>query len=221
MTSAEELWQPRLTPDGSEILYVSTPQSSDPETFSSIFAIPIAGGTPRLVLKDISHLERAVCALAIDDLLVQRRKGKYLENVPVRCERVGKVQIPRKSIPHAIGACPPMVRNERHRMLITTAERFNSDPHLTGKTRDLVVKGWNELKNVDWSADGKSLLVSWDNHERDSALLKVTLDGKASVLLRSRNDLWAIPSPDGRLLAIAEDSRHQECVADREFQMIP
>jgi hypothetical protein len=75
---------------------------------------------------------------------------------------------------------------------------------LTGETRELVVKGWDELKNVDWSADGKSLLVSWVNHDLESALLKVALDGRASVLLRSRNDLWAIPSPDGRLLAIAE-----------------
>jgi len=77
----------------------------------------------------------------------------------------------------------------------------------TGKTRDLVVKGWNGLKNIDWAADGKRLLVSWGNHERDSALLSVTLDGRASVLLRSYNYiLYAIPSPDGRSLAIAEGS---------------
>ena len=77
----------------------------------------------------------------------------------------------------------------------------------TGKTRDLEVKGWNGLMGVDWLSDGKSLLVSWHNHELDSALLNVELDGGASVLLRSKNDLWAaIPSPDGRFLAIAEAS---------------
>src|SRR6266478_2955940 len=52
MTSAEQLLQPRVTPDGSEILYISTPKSADLKTPFSIFAIPIAGGTPRLVLKD-------------------------------------------------------------------------------------------------------------------------------------------------------------------------
>jgi hypothetical protein len=63
------------------------------------------------------------------------------------------------------------------------------------------------LKNLDWAADGKRLVVSWGNHERDSALLSVTLDGRASVLLRSTNYiLYAIPSPDGRSLAIAEGS---------------
>jgi len=76
----------------------------------------------------------------------------------------------------------------------------------TGKTRELVVKGWNGLIGVGWSADGRSLLVSWHDFERDSALLNVTLDGKASVLLRSSNpEIWhAIPSPNGKLLAIAE-----------------
>lgn len=74
----------------------------------------------------------------------------------------------------------------------------------TGKSLDLVVKGWNRLKAIDWSADGKSLLVSWLNDDSDTALLRVALDGGASVLLRSRNDVWAIPSPDGRLLAIGE-----------------
>ncbi|SRR5713101_4606373 len=74
------------------------------------------------------------------------------------------------------------------------------------KTRDLVVKGWNELRNIDWSADGKSLLVDWQNAGKESALLKVMPDGKVSVLLRSNYIGYAIPSPDGRLLAMSEDS---------------
>ena len=74
----------------------------------------------------------------------------------------------------------------------------------TGETRELAVKGWNELDSIVWSVDGKSLLVTW-HHESDSALLKVALDGAVSVLLHSSNPeiLGAIPSPDGRSLAIA------------------
>jgi Tol biopolymer transport system component len=51
-TSVDQLQLPRLTPDGSEILYISTPRSASADALSSIFAIPITGGTPRLVLKD-------------------------------------------------------------------------------------------------------------------------------------------------------------------------
>ena len=77
----------------------------------------------------------------------------------------------------------------------------------TGEARDLIVKGWNGFQSIDWSADGKSLLVAIPGSDnRDSVLLNVTLDGRASVLLHSGNP-WighAIPSPDRRSLAIAE-----------------
>jgi Tol biopolymer transport system component len=71
MTSAEQLLQPRVTPDGAEILYISTPKS-DLKTPSSIFAIPMAGGTPRLVLKDVriwnvqcARLPSTICVYSI------------------------------------------------------------------------------------------------------------------------------------------------------------
>ena len=79
---------------------------------------------------------------------------------------------------------------------------------LTGKTRDVPVTGRNELGSIDWAADGKSLLVAGKTPEGESALLKVTLNGRASVLIRSGNSeiLFAIPSPNGRSLALAESS---------------
>ena len=51
MTGADQIF--RVTPDSSEILYISSPQPGISETLSSIFAIPIGGGSPRLVLKDV------------------------------------------------------------------------------------------------------------------------------------------------------------------------
>jgi WD40 repeat protein len=75
---------------------------------------------------------------------------------------------------------------------------------LTGETRDLTVKGWDELGSIVWSVDGRSLLTI-SHHESDTVLLNVALGGRVSVLLRSSNPeiLGAIPSPDGRSLAIA------------------
>ena len=206
MTSKEQLSVPRMTPDGSEILYISTPKDSNLEIPSSIFAIPITGGTPRMVLKDVgienvqcAHLPSTVCLYSI-------KKGNTSETFQFDV-RSGKSTAPSQIDPgcnwslspdgsqRAIVAKGPVERTIRLRSTST------------GKTRDLVVKGWNGLKNVDWAADGKRLVVSWGNHERDSALLSVTLDGGASVLLRSNNYiLYAIPSPDGRSLAIAEGS---------------
>ena len=53
VTSTDQVSQAVVTPDGSEILYISTTTSDSHETPSSIFAIPIGGGTPRFILKDV------------------------------------------------------------------------------------------------------------------------------------------------------------------------
>lgn len=54
MTAAELLLLPRVTYDGLELFYISIPKSATPGTLSSIFAVPIAGRTSRLVLKDVN-----------------------------------------------------------------------------------------------------------------------------------------------------------------------
>ena len=84
---------------------------------------------------------------------------------------------------------------------------------LTGESRDVVVKGWEGLNTVDWSASGKSILVSQGLYPRESALLNVTLDGTATVLYRSVNPEidWAIQSPDGRFVAM-QNSIHSKNV---------
>ena len=202
ITGAEDLGQPRLTPDGSEILYVSTPRSSDPETLSSIFAVPVMGGTPRLVLQDIRIWNVQCARMPSTICLYSVSKGDSWKTFQFDV-RSGKSTGPPQIDPPCNWSLSP---DGSQRAIVAYNNRgtIQLRSTLTGETRELVVKGWDELKNVDWSADGKSLLVSWVNHDLESALLKVALDGRASVLLRSRNDLWAIPSPDGRLLAIAE-----------------
>jgi DNA-binding winged helix-turn-helix (wHTH) protein/Tol biopolymer transport system component len=206
MTSKEQLSVPRMTSDGSEILYISTPKDADLEIPSSIFAIPITGGNPRIVLKDVgiwnvqcAHLPSTVCLYSI-------KKGNTSETFQFDVSS-GKSTAPSQIDPDCNWSLSP---DGSQRAIVAKGPdegtiRLRSTS--TGKTRDLVVKGWNGLNSIDWAADGKSLVVSWRDHERDSALLRVTLDGRASVLLRSNNYiLYAIPSPDGRSLAIAEGS---------------
>ena len=206
VTSAEQLSQPRVTPDGSEILYISTPKSASPETLSSIFAIPIDGGTPRLVLKDVRIWNVQCARLPSTICLYSITKGNTSETFRFDVKS-GKSTDPPQIDPGCNWSLSP---DGSQRAVIACGSNQGTiqlRSTSTGKTRDLVVKGWSGLMNVDWSADGKSLLATWHNHEGDSALLNVTLDGRASVLLHSSNDIWyAIPSPDGRLLAITEAS---------------
>jgi len=203
MTSAEQLLQPRATPDGTEILYISTSKSGDLETSSSIFAIPVGGGTPRLVLKDVRIWNVQCAPLPSTICLYSIKKGNTSETFRFDV-RSGKSKDPPQIDCDCNWSLSP---DGLQRAIIPGGPKngtiqFRST--LTGEKRELAIKGWNGLDSIVWSADGKSLMVSW-HQESDSALLKVTLDGRVSVLLRSSNPqiLGAIPSPDGRSLAIA------------------
>jgi len=201
----QQLSQPRVTPDGSDILYVATPKSAGPETPSSLFAIPVGGGAPRSVLKDAA-IFAVECARSPSTIcLYSVTKGNTRETFPFDV-RSGKITGPPQIDAESFWSLSP---DGSQRAIVAVGSnqgtiQFRSVS--SGKTRDMAVKGWDGLMQIDWSSDGRSLLVGW-HHESDSALLKVTLDGNVSVLLRSSNFIgYAIPSPDGRFLAILEVS---------------
>jgi DNA-binding winged helix-turn-helix (wHTH) protein/Tol biopolymer transport system component len=204
MVRGEQFSESRVTPDGSEILYISTPKSASPETSSAVYAIPIHGGTPRLILKDF-RIWNVQCARLPSKLCLYSVNKGNSEETYLFDVKTGKSTDPPQIDPPISWSLSPdgsqlavIVRrpNQGTIQLRSTSTR---------KTRDVVVKGWSGLVNVDWSGDGRSLFITSHSREEDSALLNVTLDGKASVLLHSSNDIWsAIPSPNGRLLAITE-----------------
>jgi len=205
VSSTDQLSQPRVTPDGSEFLYISTPKSSNPEPLSSILTIPVGGGTPRLILKDrriwnvqCARLPSTICLYSIT-------KGNTAETYRFDV-RSGKSTEPPQIDPNCNWSLSPDGSERAIVVFGANDGRIHFRSTSTGKTREVFVKGWNGLMGADWSPDGKSLLVSWHNFERDSALLNVSLDGRATVLLKSSNpEIWhAVPSPNGRMLAIAE-----------------
>jgi len=206
VTATEQLSQPRLTPDGSEILYISTPKSPDSDTPSSLLAIPTGGGTPRLVLKDVG-IFAVECARSPSTIcMYSTSRGNTRETFHFDV-RSGKSPGAPQIDPEGFWSLSPDGSQRAFVAVGSNQETIQLRSTSSGKSRDLVVKGWNGLMHIDWSADGSSLLVGWHHQQRDSALLRVTLDGKVSVLLHSSNFIgYAIPSPDGRLLAVLEVS---------------
>jgi len=81
-------------------------------------------------------------------------------------------------------------------------------PVAGGKERVLALRDWTAISSLDWAADGRSLWVSASSPAGTQTLLNVDLHGKAKpVLQESEKDLgWAIPSPDGRHVALWEAS---------------
>jgi hypothetical protein len=73
-----------------------------------------------------------------------------------------------------------------------------------GKQRTLVLDHWFSIGSLDFAADGKSLWVNAASPEGVPTMLNVTRSGKVIPALEEREmDLgWAIPSPNGRDVAI-------------------
>jgi serine/threonine protein kinase/Tol biopolymer transport system component len=69
--------------------------------------------------------------------------------------------------------------------------------------RDINVKGWSNLGDLDWAANGKGLFISY-GVTGGATLVYVDLQGNATALWRQHGGsaIWARPSPDGRHLAM-------------------
>ena len=69
---------------------------------------------------------------------------------------------------------------------------------------EIAVSGWDSFTSVDWTHDGRGLLVSSNAAGLISSLLYVDLTGNAHVLWRTMSipPVWAIPSHDGRYVAM-------------------
>jgi len=81
--------------------------------------------------------------------------------------------------------------------------RFMSLP--SGAVRVVVLKDWPQLTAVDWSADGKGLLMPSTTSNSTPVLLFVDREGKARVIWEGQKYgpvKWAVPSPDGRYVAL-------------------
>jgi Tol biopolymer transport system component/DNA-binding winged helix-turn-helix (wHTH) protein len=204
-SSTDQVSQPIVAPDGSEIVYISTPKSAGRETPSSLFAIPIGGGSPRFILKDVGIWNVQCARLPSTICLYSIAKGEISQTFRFDVKS-GKLAVP-PQIESAFNWSLSPDGSERAIILYgSSQDKIQLRSTSTGQVRDLVVKGWGGLIGINWFPDGKRLLVSWHNFEQVSALLSVTLDSKATVLLKSSNpEIWhAVPSPNGRLLAIAE-----------------
>ena len=199
VTSRDQLLQPKLTPGGSEILYISAPKGGSSETQSSLFAMPIVGGAPRLILKDVNIWNVQCARLPSTVCMYSNGKGETFRFDSSKGKSPNSPQVD----PLANWALSP---DGLLRVLVLPNGTIRFRSTTTGESRDVQVKGGYELGSVDWAPDGKSLYITGRSAEGESVLLKVTMDGRASVLLRSSNSemLAGIPSPDGRYLAIAE-----------------
>jgi DNA-binding winged helix-turn-helix (wHTH) protein/Tol biopolymer transport system component len=92
------------------------------------------------------------------------------------------------------------------KMRAATEAEIRLVPTRGGAERVLKVKDWGWLATMDWAADGKSFWASAVRHGETAALINIDLQGRAKMVLQESKPYvgWAIPSQDGKRLAIWE-----------------
>ncbi len=212
VTGLQSAILPRLSPDGAWILYVESPKSAaGPSPPDRVMRISVAGGVPQLVLETrdwtgywCARAPASLCEItesspdrkqltitAFDPL---KGKGKVLRTIDI--DPTATTWYPDALSPD--GATLAIARSheaETHIRLLSLSG---------GSDREISVKGWPNCTGLDWSPDGKGL-YSGSASPQGRTLLYVDLKGNARVLWQYRgagNDIWGIPSPDGRYMAI-------------------
>jgi serine/threonine protein kinase len=187
----------RLSPDGIWLLYMWVQDNA-----KKVMRIPVAGGKPRQVLASEGYLDitcsrvpGGACALVETDSntttvsLVDPIKGRGARLFREDGVHFAILSPDGKHLAYLIPEKPPK------RIRVT---------NLHGVTEEEIsVAGVDNLRCLDWMADGSGFFTSDLRGTNETLLLQVGLSGTAQVLWRLPGlaVIWAIPSPDGRYLA--------------------
>jgi Tol biopolymer transport system component/DNA-binding winged helix-turn-helix (wHTH) protein len=203
----------RLNADSTAVLYALNPEPSDVERRIRLMRLALAGGTPQFVLQD-AGINNFQCARAPATVCVLSEfTGNRLEFFTFDALTGEKKPLTRIEGPEwylqnwTLSPDGTMLAmSKKHRVPGPAAIRlyFVAD----GKERTLTLKNWSGISSIDWAADGRSIWVSASSPTGMQTLLNVDLRGQAKAVLQEPEKQlgWAIPSADGRHLAIWEAS---------------
>jgi DNA-binding winged helix-turn-helix (wHTH) protein/Tol biopolymer transport system component len=214
VTSDRQVMTPRMSPDGTQILYLVYPNWSDKTSTSTLMRVPLAGGAPQPVIEGplVSNQQcaRAPATLCLYGVFSNSAFSFYSFD-PLKGNSALVYQI-KDALPNdynwslspdgtmlAIGRGKQSVEDSRIRLVWLK----------TGSEKWLTISGWPGVASLDWAADSKSLWAPSAGDE-ENTLLNIDLQGHIRPVWQPKkmSVRWAIPSRDGRYLAlhVASDS---------------
>jgi DNA-binding winged helix-turn-helix (wHTH) protein/Tol biopolymer transport system component len=207
---SEQTTAPRLTPDGSAIIYVIWPKVGDLHTPSRLMRLALGGGPPQTLLEHngIGNLQ---CARLPSTLCL------YDERTPAQLSffRFDPATGKNEELPLLkVRDNPAYAYNwslspDGKILAIGKREGVQKDPSITlvslegGSTRTITAQAWAGISSIDFATDGRSLWAPVFTNTRKWALLNIDLQGRTTTVLEDADMIigWAIPAPDGRHLA--------------------
>jgi hypothetical protein len=188
---------PRLSADGLQVLYLVGSQRDDHSFPASLMSKPLAGGPPRLVLRE-NGISNYQCARAPSQLCIF---SKLVRNdlilVSFDLEHGAGHEITRISNGLSHWSLSP---DGSRLALVLDPHRIRFLSPDTGAAHDVSLNDW-PVFNVDWSADGARLFIRSVTPAGVPVILALDRAGNAKVVIEGKVDshfTFFIQSPDGR-----------------------
>ncbi len=212
VAGTQQSQHPRLSPDGTELLYVTYPGWGDKSFEVPLMRVPVTGGPPRQIVKanwisnhQCSRAPASVCAYSV----LGANSMTFFRFDPVQGNPSQFFEIKDDlSQLYNWSLSPDGTTLAIARGKWGDAENRIHLVSLTGlPERWITIKGWPGLESLDWAADSKSIWAASAGGP-DNALLNINLQGTVRVAWRPKRLSvgWAIPSRDGKSLALHVDS---------------
>jgi hypothetical protein len=188
---------PRLSADGLHVLYLVESQQGDHSLPASLMSKPLAGGPPRLVLREIG-ISNYQCARAPSQLCIFS-KLVGVDYILVAFDLVHGAGREITRIPSGLSHWSLSPDGSRLALVLDPHRiRFLSPD--TSSVHEMSVNDW-PVFNVDWSADGAKLFIRSITPAGVPVILALDGTGKAEVVMEGKVDSsfsFFIQSPDGR-----------------------
>ena len=213
----DDAWLPRLTPDGSSVLYLVTPAGGHPSDRTRLMRMPLSGGPSQLVLEGLGIVHQ--CARLPSNVCIYgQRDSEYYRFFTFDPSDGKRAEISAARIEKADGMNNWNLSPDG-RYLVTSQSQNPYEAsglrifNLADSTkRYIAVPEVKLIMGLDWAADSKSVWVggfmgrgSWGTR---SGLVNVDLNGNVRTLLAGHNPevMGGTPSPDGHRLAIGANT---------------
>jgi serine/threonine protein kinase/Tol biopolymer transport system component len=190
---------PRPSPDGGWLLIERLSPGSVPGSHFDLHRVPMTGGPEELIATDI--YVQPTCATPPKQLCAYSKKENnrlvFTSFDPKLKERreLGRFTLIDPKAIYGWALSPDATRIAILQAATGTIYLLNLK---TQVLQHIIVKHWNNLVSMDWTADGKGLFVTGLQH--GAVLLHIDLDGNAQVLWEPHGEhmVYALPSPDGK-----------------------
>ena len=212
ISANQQLMGPRLSPDGTHLLYLLNPNWGDPNFEVPLMSMPLAGGTSRQIAKAkwITNLQcaRAPANTCIYSVIADASLTFF------QFDSAGEGGTQILQIKDELAQAYNWSLSPDGKILAIAKGKWGGEEPLIrlvslegGPDRWLKIKGWPGLSSIDWAADSKSIWAPTMG-EKENALLRIDLQGNTTVAWRPKEVRvgWAIPSRDGKLLALHVNS---------------